>query len=85
MRLGYRLEKKQIRSDDSVRFIGSTGDNQEVALEVTLSPVASGITDVKVTARHALVLPNAGACHQLMREIVDHSVPQVVGQISSID
>lgn len=83
--LAYRLEKKQLRSDDSVRFLGSTGENQEVSLEVTLSPVAAGITEVEVTARHNLVMPDTGACHQLMREITDHADRLPVEQVSSVE
>jgi len=68
--LDYMLEKHQRFSDNSMLFHGRVEEDEIVNLQVKLSTLVEGVTEVKVTAREDLFLPNQGVCLLLMREIV---------------
>jgi|GEM_PF-3191453 len=69
--LTYKLERKQIWSDKTIRIIGVSNDDEEISLQVCLRPVAKGITEIEISARHGVVLPEKTICHLLMKEIMD--------------
>lgn len=68
--LSYRLEKKQMFADRSLRYLGNIRRPKNVNLKVDLRKVAPGITEVTVVARDDLFLPESGICLLLMKEIM---------------
>lgn len=75
----FALESKYLLSDGIIGYTGHNNDpipDEQVEIEIELDPLSVDITEITITARENIIMPEEAICHILMNEIMNFTGEQ---------
>ncbi len=75
----FVLESKYLLSDGIIGYTGHNNDplpDEQVEIEIELEPLSTDITEITITAREDIIMPEEAICHILMNEIMQYTDQQ---------
>lgn len=75
----FVLESKYLLSDGIIGYTGHNNDpipDEQVEIEIELEPLSEDITEITITAREDIIIPDEAICHILMNEIMNYTGQQ---------